>query len=252
MAQSEIGNAWKKVQSEVDVCRFYQEGKICKSLGATCKVLEKQICSVWDKEVMPTLHPDFTKARALLGTGVTLAIRGGSEIMASDLQRIATEIQSHLEEAKKAGLSMMGHAIEVGHLLVAAREHFKGDYEFGIWCEQNVGFSRQHRHRFMKLAKLADENPDVMDQVTSWRAAAALWQEQKEPGVVPPRAVAVVEAKPTEINQVQQNQLYLALGFLRQIIGGQVKNVRSTAAKILKMIEDLGPLPETKFEEKSE
>ena len=75
-----------------------------------------------------------------------------------DAQEINAMYASGLALAQRATQTM----IEVGNLLLIARENFKGDKEFGEWRKKAIEFSQSHAQRLMAVAREFGDQPDAL------------------------------------------------------------------------------------------
>ena len=75
-----------------------------------------------------------------------------------DAQEINALYASGLSLAQRATQTM----IEVGSLLLLARENFKGDKEFGVWRKKAIEFSQSHAQRLMAVAREFGDNEDAL------------------------------------------------------------------------------------------
>jgi len=75
-----------------------------------------------------------------------------------DAQEINAMYASGLALAQRATQTM----IEVGNLLLIARENFKGDKEFGEWRKKAIEFSQSHAQRLMAVAREFGDDPDAL------------------------------------------------------------------------------------------
>lgn len=254
---------WSVLIKEADVCPHFTN-KTC-SYGDTrtvCLITQKQRCKYFGTDVIPSLSAEAKQAWAGVHTDTGLAKTTKDNVPGKSLAVIEKEILEKIELARLHGKAMIEAAAEIGLLLRTAKGWFKSDVEFGEWAQRTVGFSRQHRHRLMRLADLSEEKPDLFEEVDSWRAAEALWRQEPElpapvesaepqEDVTEPPKDKKEEKQQAKVDyddrlSILQNQVVIAVAFITKLIGGELKKPRTTAKKVLDAMKDIGELPEIK------
>ena len=115
---------------------------VAKQHAATKEAQAKFVPSTGDEDYLQTREERDAKRGISLG---------------HDAKEINALYASGLSLAQRATKTM----IEVGSLLLIARENFKGDKEFGVWRKKAIEFSQSHAQRLMAVAREFGDNPDA-------------------------------------------------------------------------------------------
>lgn len=258
---------WATIRKDVDCCQYYKN-KVCMrdpKKPCPCIIHQEQKCKIFAQECLPSLGEAVREAwkgdKSDVGLAAATTVSVGMPI-----QEIEAKIGEYKQLAELHGKAFLEAAAKIGGLLLLAKGWFTSDTLFGMWAETKVGFSRQHRHRLMKLANFAREQPNLFAEADSWRAAEALWHKAEvpsqleiesegaedgpeSPGSSAKKTLAQASSSgPTLDDRVSilSNQVILATAFLQKLIGGELKRPRTTAKAVLDAMQKIGDLPDTK------